>query len=79
MVDFCKNRKNNPRDSKKNLRDRIEIFLFYNNRLGLMIISDLWNLHSQFYYFLRFFWKIICFLIEFLFKPYDTKETYLQI
>ena len=28
MVDFCKNRKNNTRDRKKNLRDRIEIFLF---------------------------------------------------
>ena len=26
MVDFCKNRKNNPRDRKKNLRDRIEVF-----------------------------------------------------
>ena len=26
MVDFCKNRKNNPRDLKKNLRDRFEIF-----------------------------------------------------
>ena len=41
MVDFCKNRKNNPRDSKKNPRDRIEIFLLINNRLGLKITSDL--------------------------------------
>ena len=30
MVDFCNFRKNNPRNRKKNLRDRIEIFLFYN-------------------------------------------------
>jgi hypothetical protein len=41
MVDFCKNRKNNPRDRKKNPRDRIEILLFLKNRLGLKIISDL--------------------------------------
>jgi hypothetical protein len=41
MVDFCKNRKNNPRDRKKNLRNRIEIFLFFKNRLGLKIASDL--------------------------------------
>ena len=28
MVDFCKNRKNNPRDRKKIPRDRIEFFYF---------------------------------------------------
>ena len=31
MVDFCNFRKNNPRDRKKNLRDRIGIFLFFKN------------------------------------------------
>jgi hypothetical protein len=77
MVDFCNFRINNPRDRKKNPRDRIEIFLFFKNRLGLKIISDLWNFDSPFYHFLRLFQKIICFLIEFLFKPNDTKETYL--
>ena len=41
MVDFCKNSRNNPRDRKKNLRDRIEILLFFKNRLGLKIVSDL--------------------------------------
>ena len=41
MVDFCNFRKNNPRDRKKNLRDRIEISLFFKNRLGLKIESDL--------------------------------------
>ena len=29
MVDFCNFRKNNPRDRKKNLRDRIEIFFYF--------------------------------------------------
>ena len=28
MVDFCNFRNNNPRDRKKNLRDRIDIFYF---------------------------------------------------
>ena len=41
MVDFLIFRKNNPRDRKKILRNRIEIFLFYNNRLGLKMTSDL--------------------------------------
>ena len=41
MVDFCKNRKNNPRDRKKIPRDRIEILLFLKNRISLKIISDL--------------------------------------
>ena len=41
MVDFCNFRKNNPRDRKKNLRDRIEIFLFFKNRLVLKMTSDL--------------------------------------
>ena len=77
MVDFCNFSNNNPRDRKKNLRDRIEFFWFFKNRLGLKIESDLWNFNSQFYDFLRFYWKIICFSIEFLFKPNDTKEFYL--
>ena len=41
MVDFCNFRINNPRDRKKNLRDRIEIFLFFKNRLGLKIVNNL--------------------------------------
>ena len=41
MNDFCNFRKNNPRDRKKIPRDRIEIFLFQRNRLGLKMISDL--------------------------------------
>ena len=41
MVDFCNFHKNNLRDRKKNLRDLIEIYLFFKNILGLKMTSDI--------------------------------------